>query len=81
MAHYVNLFIEAVFIKNLALMFFLGMCTFLAVSKKVETAFGLGVAVIAVLTLSVPINQVIYTSFLAPGALDGAGYPDVSLIS
>jgi Na+-transporting NADH:ubiquinone oxidoreductase subunit E len=79
MEHYLNIFIKAVFIENMALMFFLGMCTFLAVSKKVSTAFGLGIAVVVVLTLSVPINQIIYQSLLAPGALSWLGYPDADL--
>lgn len=79
MEHYLNIFIKAVFIENMALMFFLGMCTFLAVSKKVSTAFGLGIAVVVVLTLSVPINQAIYQSLLAPGALSWLGYPDADL--
>lgn len=61
MEHYLSLFIKSVFIENMALSFFLGMCTFLAVSKKVSTAFGLGVAVIFVLGLSVPVNQLVYS--------------------
>lgn len=77
--HYLGLFVRAVFIENLALAFFLGMCTFLAVSKKVTTAFGLGVAVIVVLGLAVPINNVVYHNLLAPGALDWAGFPDADL--
>jgi Na+-transporting NADH:ubiquinone oxidoreductase subunit E len=56
MAHYISLFVRAVFVENMALAFFLGMCTFLAVSKKVSTAFGLGVAV-TVAWLAVPINN------------------------
>lgn len=79
MEHYISLFVRAIFIENLALSFFLGMCTFLAVSKKVTTAIGLGVAVVAVLTISIPVNQVIYTSVLAPGALAWAGFPDADL--
>ena len=79
MEHYISLFVRAIFIENLALSFFLGMCTFLAVSKKVTTAIGLGVAVTAVLTISVPVNQVIYHSVLAPGALAWAGFPDADL--
>ncbi|MGM7318547.1 MULTISPECIES: NADH:ubiquinone reductase (Na(+)-transporting) subunit E [Idiomarina] len=79
MENYINLFIRAVFIENLALSFFLGMCTFLAVSKKVKTAFGLGVAVIVVLGISVPVNNIIYHNILAPGALDWAGFPDADL--
>lgn len=69
MEHYLSLLIRSIFIENMALTFFLGMCTFLAVSKKVSTAFGLGVAVIVVLTISVPVNQVIYHAILAPDAL------------
>jgi Na+-transporting NADH:ubiquinone oxidoreductase subunit E len=59
MEHYIALLVKAIFIENIALMFFLGMCTFLAVSKKVDTAIGLGVAVVVVLGLAVPMNQVI----------------------
>jgi len=79
MEHYISMFVRAVFIENLALSFFLGMCTFLAVSKKVTTAFGLGVAVIVVLGLSVPISNLINTFVLAPGALAWAGFPDADL--
>ncbi|MBF38647.1 MAG: NADH:ubiquinone reductase (Na(+)-transporting) subunit E [Idiomarina sp.] len=79
MEQYINLFIRAIFIENLALSFFLGMCTFLAVSKKVKTAFGLGVAVIVVLGISVPVNNLVYHNILAPGALDWAGFPDADL--
>jgi len=71
MEHYLSLFVKTIFIENLALTFFLGMCTFLAVSKKVSTALGLGIAVIFVLGIAVPVNQVIYQAVLAPGALDG----------
>jgi len=79
MEAYVNLFIKAAFVENLALMFFLGMCTFLAVSKRVETAIGLGIAVIAVQTITVPVNYLIYSYLLAPGALAWAGLPNVDL--
>ncbi len=79
MEHLISLFIRSVFIENMALSFFLGMCTFLAVSKKVTTAMGLGVAVIVVLAISVPANQVIYQGLLAPGALAWAGFPDADL--
>ena len=68
MEHYLSLFVKSVFIENMALSFFLGMCTFLAVSKKVSTAFGLGVAVTFVLGLSVPANQLVY-SLLKDGAI------------
>ena len=79
MEHYISLIIRAVFVENMALAFFLGMCTFLAVSKKVEAAVGLGVAVVVVLTLTVPVNNLIYTYLLKDGALAWAGYPDVDL--
>ncbi|WOT03838.1 NADH:ubiquinone reductase (Na(+)-transporting) subunit E [Shewanella youngdeokensis] len=79
MEHYINLFIQAAFIDNMALSFFMGMCTFLAVSKKVSTSFGLGIAVIVVMVLAVPLNQLIYTNVLAPGALAWAGYPALDL--
>ncbi|AEY00953.1 NADH:ubiquinone reductase (Na(+)-transporting) subunit E [Oceanimonas sp. CHS3-5] len=69
MEHYLSLFVRSVFIENLALAFFLGMCTFLAVSKKVKTSFGLGVAVIVVLTISVPVNNLIYNFILKDGAM------------
>ena len=79
MEAYVNLFIKAAFVENLALAFFLGMCTFLAISKRVETAIGLGVAVVAVQTITVPVNHLIYAFLLAPGALAWAGLPEVDL--
>ena len=69
MNHYLDIFLRAVFIENLALAFFLGMCTFLAVSKNVKTAIGLGIAVIAVMTITIPLNNVIYTGLLKEGAL------------
>ncbi|MCY4601496.1 MAG: NADH:ubiquinone reductase (Na(+)-transporting) subunit E [Acidobacteria bacterium] len=69
MEHYVNLAVKAVFVENMALAFFLGMCSFLAVSRQVKTAFGLGVAVIFVLTITVPMNNLIYAWLLRPGAM------------
>jgi Na+-transporting NADH:ubiquinone oxidoreductase subunit E len=66
---YLNIAVKAIFVENMALAFFLGMCSFLAVSKKVETAIGLGAAVIFVLAICVPLNQVILTSLLREGAL------------
>lgn len=77
--HYLSLFLKAVFIENLALSFFLGMCTYLAVSKKVDTALGLGIAVTVVQTITVPVNNLIYTGILKPGALAWAGLPNVDL--
>ena len=79
MEQYLSLFIRAVFIENMALAFFLGMCTFLAISKKVQAAIGLGIAVIVVLTITVPVNNLIYNYLLADGALAWAGLPDVDL--
>ncbi len=77
--HYLSLATKAIFVENLALAFFLGMCSFLAVSKTVETAIGLGGAVIFVLGLTCPLNQILYTTVLAPGALSWAGLPDLDL--
>ena len=77
--HYLSLFIKAVFVENLALGFFLGMCTFLAVSKKVSTSLGLGVAVVVVQTITIPVNNLIYNYLLKEGALAWAGYPNVDL--
>jgi Na+-transporting NADH:ubiquinone oxidoreductase subunit E len=79
MEAYVSLFVKAAFVENLALAFFLGMCTFLAVSKRVETAIGLGVAVIVIQVITVPVNHLIYKFLLADGALAWAGLPDVDL--
>ena len=79
MEAYISLFVRAVFVENLALAFFLGMCTFLAVSKKVSTAMGLGVAVILVQTLTMPLNNIIYQNILKDGALAWAGLPEVDL--
>lgn len=80
--HHLSLFLTAVFIENLALTFFLGMCTFLAVSKNVKTALGLGIAVIAVQTITIPINNLLFQNVLKEGALQnwlGSSYSDVDL--
>ncbi|WCE29070.1 NADH:ubiquinone reductase (Na(+)-transporting) subunit E [Vibrio sp. SCSIO 43137] len=69
MEHYISLLVKSIFIENLALSFFLGMCTFLAVSKKVKTSFGLGVAVIVVLTIAVPVNNLLYNLVLKDSAI------------
>lgn len=69
MEHYLSIFMKAVFIENLALAFFLGMCTFLAVSKNVKTAFGLGLAVIVIQSITVPMNNILYQKILKEGAL------------
>jgi len=75
----VNLFVRATLVENLALSFFLGMCTFLAVSRRVETALGLGVAVIVVQAITVPVNHVVHAYLLRDGALAWAGLADVDL--
>ena len=67
--HYLSLAVKAIFVENMALAFFLGMCSFLAVSKKVETALGLGLAVVFVQTITVPMNNLIYHQLLKDGAL------------
>lgn len=79
MEQLLNLFIQAVFIENMALQMFLGMCTFLAVSKKIETAIGLGVAVVVVQGITVPVNNIIFNQLLREGALDWLGMPELSL--
>lgn len=76
---YLSLFIKSIFIENMALALFLGMCTFLAVSRKVETAIGLGIAVVIVQTITIPVNNLIYTNILKEGALTWAGLPDIDL--
>ncbi len=74
-----SLFVRAIFIENMALAFFLGMCTFLAISKKIDAAMGLGIAVVVVLTITVPVNNLIYHYLLAEGALAWAGLPELDL--
>jgi Na+-transporting NADH:ubiquinone oxidoreductase subunit E len=76
---HVELLIKSIFVENLALSFFLGMCTFLAVSNKIETAIGLGTAVIVVQGITVPVNSLIFHNLLRPGALAWAGLPEVDL--
>jgi len=79
MEYYLSLFVRAIFIENIALVFFLGMCTFIAISKKIETSLGLGIAVVVVQTITVPVNNLIYQFLLADGALAWAGFPEVDL--
>ena len=74
-----SLAVKAVFVENLALSFFLGMCTFIAVSKKISTALGLGISVMLVQAITVPTNNLLLTYLLAPGALAWAGFPNVDL--
>ncbi len=82
MENLINIFLRSIFVENLALAFFLGMCTFLAVSKQVKTSLGLGVAVIVVLAISVPLNNLLYNTFLREGALLwlGLGEMDFSFL-
>ncbi|MEM1147498.1 MAG: NADH:ubiquinone reductase (Na(+)-transporting) subunit E [Pseudomonadota bacterium] len=79
MENLLSIAIKAIFVENLALSFFLGMCTFIAVSKKIATAIGLGIAVIIVQSITVPTNNLIQTYLLNDGALAWAGMPDVDL--
>ena len=79
MAELTSLFVRTVFIESIALSLFLGMCTFFAISKQVKAAFGLGLAVIVVLTLTVPLNNIIYTYVLKEGALSWAGLENTNL--
>ncbi len=76
----ISLFVKSIFVENLALSFFLGMCTFLAVSKKIETALGLGIAVVVVQAITVPANNLIVSLFLKPGALSWLGFPGTDLM-
>ncbi|MDF1832825.1 MAG: NADH:ubiquinone reductase (Na(+)-transporting) subunit E [Porticoccaceae bacterium] len=80
MAEYLSLFIRSVFIENMALSFFLGMCTLLAISKKIEAAIGLGIAVVAVLTITVPVNNLLYTYLLSEGALSWTGIESMKTV-
>lgn len=76
---YLSILLRSIFVENILLAFFLGMCSYLAVSKKVDSSLGLGIAVIFVLGLTVPINWCVQTFILAPGALAWAGMPDSDL--
>ena len=79
MENLVSIFVNSVFVGNILLAYFLGMCSFLAVSKNLTTSLGLGVAVIFVLTITTPVNWLIYSFLLAPGALAWAGLAEVDL--
>jgi Na+-transporting NADH:ubiquinone oxidoreductase subunit E len=84
--HYLNIFVTTVFIENIALSLFLGMCTFIAISKKIDAAFGLGIAVIVVCLITVPLNNLIYNYILREDALvwlgiEGTNLEFVELIS
>ena len=77
MDHYLSIFLKSIFAENLALSFFLGMCTYLAVSKTVKTALGLGLAVIVVMLITIPLNNLILQHLLKKGALAGLGQADM----
>jgi Na+-transporting NADH:ubiquinone oxidoreductase subunit E len=79
MEHYLSLLVSSIFIDNIALSMFLGMCTFIALSKKIDAAIGLGIAVIVVQTITVPVNNLLLGYLLSDGALAWAGLPDVDL--
>ena len=79
MEYYLSLLVRSIFIDNIALSMFLGMCTFIALSKKIDAAIGLGIAVIVVQTITVPVNNLLYNYLLADGALAWAGMTDVNL--
>lgn len=78
MEHMLSIFVKSVFIENMALSFFLGMCTFLAVSKKVDTSVGLGIAVVVVQTITIPANNLIFNFLLREGALSWTGVPSLA---
>ncbi|MBZ0179879.1 MAG: NADH:ubiquinone reductase (Na(+)-transporting) subunit E [Melioribacteraceae bacterium] len=77
--YYLSLFVKSIFVENIALAFFLGMCTFLAVSKRVDTAIGLGIAVVVVQAITMPVNNLIYQNVLKEGALSWMGLDNVDL--
>ena len=77
--HYLDIIFRSVFIENLPLSFFLGMCTFLAISRQVKAAIGLGMAVLVLTTITVPLNNLILNKFLKHGALAWLGQPDIDL--
>ncbi len=77
--HYIDIIIRALFVENLPLSFFLGMCTFLAISKKVKSAIGLGAAVLVLMVITVPVNNLLLNNVLKPGALGWLGQPALDL--
>jgi len=81
MEHYISLFVRSVFIENMALAFFLGMCTFLAISKKIQTAIMLGIAVVVVMALTMPINNLAFNYLLKAGALEWTGMTDADSVN
>jgi Na+-transporting NADH:ubiquinone oxidoreductase subunit E len=79
MEHLLSLFVRSLFIENMALAFFLGMCSLIMISKKIDAAFGLGIAIIVVQTITVPVNNLVYNYLLRDGALAWAGLPNLDL--
>jgi Na+-transporting NADH:ubiquinone oxidoreductase subunit E len=79
MERLLSLFVDSIFVGNILLAYFLGMCSYLSVSNNVRTSFGLGLAVTFVMTITTPANWFVYHYLLAPGALAWAGLPDVNL--
>ncbi len=79
MERLISLFVESVFVGNILLAYFLGMCSYLSVSGNLQTSFGLGLAVTFVITITTPANWLLYHYLLAPGALAWAGFPDLDL--
>jgi Na+-transporting NADH:ubiquinone oxidoreductase subunit E len=79
MEHYLSLLVSSIFIDNIALSMFLGMCTFIALSKKIDAAIGLGIAVVVVQTITVPVNNLLLQYLLADGSLAWAGLPEIDL--
>lgn len=79
MEHYLSIFIKSIFIENILLAYFLGMCSFLSCSKKMETALGLGIAVVFVMTITSPVTWLVYEILLKPGALAWCGLPQADL--
>jgi Na+-transporting NADH:ubiquinone oxidoreductase subunit E len=79
MGYYFDIIFRSIFVENLPLTYFLGMCTFLAISRQVRTAVGLGLAVLVLLMITTPINNLILNGLLRPGAFAWAGRPDLDL--
>ncbi len=79
MENLISIFVNSVFVGNILLAYFLGMCSYLSVSKNLQTSFGLGLAVTFVLTITTPANWLVYNYLLAPGALAWAGLPNIDL--
>jgi len=77
--YYISIFTKSVFIDNMVLAYFLGMCSFLAISKKIDTSIGLGFAVVVVLTITAPLNWTIHEYLLQDGALEWAGFQNIDL--